>query len=201
MIRNIVFDLGRVLVGFDPEGYLRSFGFDEETVQRFLKVIFGPRWRFYDRGDYASVTDLGEELAQEFPKDADMIRKVLRPDWVKIHTLKEDTAAYLHELKTRGYRVYMLSNLAKESYDYVRGYDFFSELDGGVFSFQEHVCKPDEKIYRILLERYALLPEETLFLDDSAENIETAQRLGMHGIVFTELSAAKAQTEQKLLLP
>ncbi len=201
MIRSIVFDLGRVLVGFDPEGYLRSFGFDEDTVQRLLKVIFGPRWRFYDRGDYACVGDLGEELARDHPEDADLIRQVLRSDWVKIHTLKEDTAAYLHELKTRGYRIYMLSNLAKESYEFVRGYDFFSELDGGVFSYQEHVIKPDEKIYRILLDRYALLPEETLFLDDSPENIEAAQRLGIRGIVFTELSAVRPQVEKLLNTP
>ncbi len=201
MIRSIVFDLGRVLVGFDPEGYLRSFGFDEDTVQRLLKVIFGPRWRFYDRGDYACVGDLGEELARDHPADADLIRQVLRSDWVKIHTLKEDTAAYLHELKTRGYGIYLLSNLAKESYEFVRGYDFFSELDGGVFSYQEHVIKPDEKIYRILLDRYALLPEETLFLDDSPENIEAARRLGIRGIVFTDLSAVRPQVEKLLNTP
>ena len=201
MIKNVVFDLGRVLVDFDPEGYLHSFGYDEDTVQRLLKVVFGPRWRFYDRGDYAAVTDLSEELAREFPADADLIRQVLRPDWVKIHTLKEDSTVYLHELKARGYRVYMLSNLAKESYDYIHRYDFFNELDGGVFSYQERVCKPEEKIYRTLLERYALQPEETLFFDDSAENIEAAQRIGIHGIVFTELSAVRPQAERLLLLP
>ena len=201
MIKNVVFDLGRVLVDFDPEGYLHSFGYDEDTVQRLLKVVFGPRWRFCDRGDYAAVTDLGEELAREFPADADLIRQVLRPDWVKIHTLKEDSTVYLHELKARGYRVYMLSNLAKESYDYIHRYDFFNELDGGVFSYQERVCKPEEKIYRTLLERYALQPEETLFFDDSAENIEAAQRLGIHGIVFTELSVVRPQAERLLLLP
>ena len=201
MIKNVVFDLGRVLVDFDPEGYLHSFGYDEDTVQRLLKVVFGPRWRFYDRGDYAAVTDLSEELAREFPADADLIRQVLRPDWVKIHTLKEDSTVYLHELKARGYRVYMLSNLAKESYDYIHRYDFFNELDGGVFSYQERVCKPEEKIYRTLLERYALQPEETLFFDDSAENIEAAQRLGIHGIVFTELSVVRPQAERLLLLP
>ena len=201
MIKNVVFDLGRVLVGFDPESYLRTFGFDEDTVARLLKVIFGPRWRFYDRGDYDSVLDLAKELARDYPDDAEKIGRVLRSDWVKIHTLKADTAAFLHELKTRGYHIYMLSNLARESYEFVRGYDFFSELDGGVFSYQEHVIKPDERIYRILLERYALQPEETLFLDDSPENIEAARRLGMHGIVFTELPAVLVQTEALLNTP
>ena len=198
MIKNVVFDLGRVLVDFDPEGYLHSFGYDEDTVQRLLKVVFGPRWRFYDRGDYPSVTDLCDDLMRDFPADAERIQLVLHPDWVKIHTLKADSAAYLHELKTRGYRIFMLSNLARESHEFVRGYEFFSELDGGVFSYQEHVIKPDERIYRILLERYALRPDETLFLDDSAENIEAAQRLGMRGIVFTELPAVRPLIEQLL---
>ena len=71
-------------------------------------------------------------------------------------------------------------------------------MDGGVFSYQEHVIKPDERIYQILLERYALLPEETLFLDDNAENIAAAQKLGIHGIVFTNLPEAKAQAEKLL---
>ena len=78
------------------------------------------------------------------------------------------------------------------------GYDFFTEVDGGVFSYQERVIKPDEKIYHILLDRYALLPEETLFFDDNAENIAAAQRIGIHGILFTTLPEAKAQAEKLL---
>ncbi len=198
MIRNIVFDLGRVLVGFQPDAYLRSFGYDEETVQTLLQTIFGPTWRFYDRGDIPTVIALRERLVHDYPNYEAQIHRVLRPDWVKIHTLKEDTAAYLHELKGRGYRIYLLSNLARESHAFVRGYDFFSDLDGGVFSYQEHVCKPEEEIYHILLDRYDLLPEETLFLDDCAENIEAAERLGIRGIVFTELSAVIPQVEALL---
>jgi putative hydrolase of the HAD superfamily len=118
-----------------------------------------------------------------------------------MHVLRPDVADWLHALKLRGYRVYLLSNLAKYSHDYVRGYPFFRELDGGVFSYQERVCKPDERIYRILLERYALRAEETVFLDDSAANVAAAERCGIRGIVFTDFAAAKAQLEELLRQP
>ena len=198
MIKNIVFDLGRVLVDFVPDGYLRSLGFGNATVQALQEKVFGPYWRFYDRGDFASITDLREFLVEKYPEYAVEIHRTLRTDWVRMHTLKPDSAAYLHELKKRGYRIFILSNLAKESYEFVSGYDFFTEVDGGVFSYQERVIKPDEKIYHILLDRYALLPEETLFFDDNAENIAAAQRIGIHGILFTTLPEAKAQAEKLL---
>ena len=198
MIKNIVFDLGRVLIGFDPENYLDSFGFDKETVQTLEQMVFGAQWKKYDRGDHPDVFSLRDALIRENPAYETEIRMALHPEWVKIHIRKEDSIAYLYELKSRGYRIYILSNLAKESYEYVRGFEFFREIDGGVFSYQERVIKPDEKIYRILLDRYALKPEETLFFDDVPENIEAARRLGIHGIVFTDLSAAKTQAEQFL---
>ena len=66
------------------------------------------------------------------------------------------------------------------------------------FSYQERSCKPEEKIYRTLLERYSLVPEETVFLDDNPDNVAEADRLGIHGILFTDLAAAKAETERLL---
>lgn len=197
-IRNIVFDLGRVLIDFDPERYLLSLGCDEKTTAALLQTVFLVDWPRYDRGDYETVDALCDELCRKYPDYASVLRRALTPDWVKIHTLKADTAAYLSALKQRGYRVYLLSNLAKESYDFIGRYPFFREIDGGVFSYQERVCKPDEAIYRVLLERYGLAPEETVFLDDSPANIEAARRLGMCGIVFENLPAARAQLEALL---
>lgn len=198
MIRNVVFDLGNVLVDFDPKAYLHSFGFGQTTVDALMQTVFRDDWPLYDRGDYPTVQALCEAVCAKYPAFAVQLRQVLRPDWVGIHTLYEDTAAYLAALKARGYHVFLLSNLAKESYDYISRFDFFRQIDGGVFSFQEHVCKPDERIYHILLGRCHLQPEETVFLDDSAANIAAAERCGMHGIVFTGLPAAKAKLETLL---
>lgn len=195
MIKNIVFDLGRVMVDFDPVAYLRSFGYPEEDVQLLNRVIFGVDWFLHDRGDYETIGDLCEALAERHPSHADQIRAVLSAPWVEMHVLKPDSAAYMAELKQRGYHIYVLSNLSTESYAYVSGFDFFSLAEGGVFSYQERSCKPEEKIYRSLLDRYSLLPEETVFIDDNPANIEEANRLGIHGVLFTDISAAKTETE------
>ncbi len=197
-IRNVVFDLGNVLVDFDPPAYLQRLGFNPETAAQLLVTVFSGAWQKGDAGDYLTVRDLRDSLIKRHPAQKKALRRALRPDCVRMHVLRPDVADWLHALKRRGYRVYLLSNLAKYSHDYVRGYPFFRDLDGGVFSYQERVCKPDERIYQILLERYALKAEETVFLDDSAANIAAANRCGIHGIVFTDLAAAKAQTEALL---
>ena len=166
MIKNIVFDLGRVMVDFDPIAYMRSFGFPEEDVLLLNRVVFGLDWFLHDRGDYETIGDLCEALAQRYPSHAEQIRTVLAGPWEEMHVLNPGSAAYMAELKDRGYHIYILSNLSVESHAYVSKYDFFRLAEGGVFSYQERSCKPEEKIYRALLDRYALLPEETVFIDD-----------------------------------
>ena len=199
MIKNIVFDLGRVLVDYDPIAYLYSLGYDGENAASLYEKIFGGEdWMRHDRGDYPSVAALTAALIRKYPSDEAQIRRVLQPDWVKIHVLRENVVAFLLELKNRGYRVYMLSNLAADTYAYVSQYPFFRALDGGVFSYQERVCKPEARIYEILLQRYALDPGQTVFLDDNPDNIAAAEQAGIHGIVFTELNEAKALLDQLL---
>ena len=198
MIKNIVFDLGRVLVEFDPVAYLRRFGYPEETVQVLYRIVFGRDWFLYDRGDFYRIGDLAAATAERYPSYAEQIYAVMRGDWVKIHYLKADTAAYLSELKSRGYRIYILSNLSVDSYEFVTQYDFFRLTDGAVYSYQERSCKPEEKIYRVLLDRYSLVPEETVFLDDNPDNIAQAKRMGIHGVLFTDLPSARAETERLL---
>ena len=199
MIRNIVFDLGRVLVGFDPLSYLRSFCYDEKTVQALMRNVYDSEdWTMHDRGDYATIEDMRDALIEKYPALEKELREILTPDWVEMHVLRADVAAYLLELKARGYRVYLLSNLAADSHAYVSRFDFFRALDGGVYSYQERCCKPDERIYDILLERYGLRSGETAFLDDNADNIAAAKRMGIHGIVFTDLAPAQQALEALL---
>ena len=69
-----------------------------------------------------------------------------------------------------------------------------------MFSYQENACKPEEKIYRALLDRYGLAPEETVFLDDNPDNIAGAERLGIRTVLFTDIAAARAETEKLLAL-
>lgn len=196
MIKNIVFDLGRVLVEFDPEEYLRSLRFTEEKVQTLLSVVFGEDWFLFDRGDYKSSPDLSAALIKKYPAFEQDIRAVLTGDWVKMHRLKADTAEYLFELKARGYKIYILSNLSAESYEFISKYPFFSLVDGGVFSYRENCCKPEAKIYKTLLERYSLNPEETVFIDDNKINIDAAREFGINSVLYTSLEDVKAEVEE-----
>ena len=196
MIKNIVFDLGRVLVEFDPLTYIRGFGFPEETNARLYEAVFGYDWYLHDRGDYETVNDLREAVAAKHPELETEIRAVLKGDWVKIHYLKKDTEAYLRELKARGFRIYILSNLSLESYAFIKEYPFFALTDGGVFSYQERANKPEEKIYRALLDRYALLPRETVFIDDNEANVAGAAALGIRAVLFTDIESAREAVEK-----
>jgi len=198
MIKNIVFDLGRVLVEFDPKTYIRSFGFCEETAHTLFDVIFGRDWYLHDRGDYKTINDLLNTLIKKRPDLKNEIETVLTGDWVKIHYLKSDTAEYLRELKDRGYNIYILSNLSVESYEFVSKYPFFGLIDGGVFSYAENCCKPEKRIYDTLLSRYSLIPGETVFIDDNPDNISAAIETGINGVLFTSLDDVKANVEKLL---
>ena len=196
MIKNIVFDLGRVLVEFDPLTYIRGFGFPEETNARLYEAVFGYDWYLHDRGDYETVNDLREAVAAKHPELETEIRAVLKGDWVKIHYLKKDTEAYLRELKARGFRIYILSNLSLESYAFIKEYPFFALTDGGVFSYQERANKPEEKIYPALLDRYALLPRATVFIDYNEANVAGAAALGIRAVLFTDIESAREAVEK-----
>lgn len=194
MIKNVVFDLGRVLVDFYPLSYLDKFEFDDDTKNKLNEIIFESKdWSEYDRGIYLHNTDIAKKLVNEHPEFEKEINFVLQDDWVKMHYLRNDVVEYLKNLKMQGINIYILSNLSKDSYDYISKYDFFKYVDGGVFSYEIKACKPNEIIYKTLLERYNLIPEETAFFDDKLENVETAIKLGIQGIQFLTLEDAKVK--------
>ncbi len=105
---------------------------------------------------------------------------------------------WIQELKAWGYRVYYLSNFSEKAYEDCRdALDFLPYMDGGILSFREKVVKPDAGIYELLLSRYALKAEESVFLDDTAKNVDAAKALGIHGICFQ--TKEQAEAELKLL--
>lgn len=192
MIKNIVFDLGRVLIDWEAKKYLKSFGYDDETVDKLNKIVFtGEEWLDCDKGKYERNTDLVEILSEKYPEHAEKIAKILTKDWVKILKLKEDSSEYLIKLKQQGFKIYILSNLSKESYEHNSKYEFFKFIDGGIYSFESKKIKPDQRIYIELLEKYNLIPEETIFIDDMEENINIANDLKINGVIFNNLEQVK----------
>ncbi len=194
MIRNIIFDIGNVLTDFRWKAFLEDKGFDEKTVERIAKAsVQTPLWNEIDRG----VWDL-EELMQAFIARDPEIEPQLRRAYDNVAgmvTKRDYAIPWIRELKAKGYGVYYLSNFSEKAYaDCADALDFMPYMDGGILSYQEKIIKPDSEIYRLLLSRYSLKAEESVFLDDTAANVEAARAVGLYGIRFE----TKEQAEEEL---
>ncbi len=108
-----------------------------------------------------------------------------------MHTIKSDTVEFLKELKKQGFKIYILSNLSEDTYKFVSQFNFFNFVDGGIYSYELHICKPDKEIYKKLLEKYNLEAKETIFIDDIFDNIKSANELGINAIQFTTLDEVR----------
>jgi HAD superfamily hydrolase (TIGR01509 family) len=179
MIKNIVFDLGNVLVSFRPEEYFSKKGYPEEKINLFLKDIFRSReWHMLDNGDI-TIKDAIKGIANRSSLKTAEIASVFDLRIKIIFPLNGNTKL-LPELKEQGFKLYYLSNFPDDLFNEVsKKYDFFRYFDGGIISARVKASKPDRKIFEILQEKYSLSPEECLFIDDSDLNVDTAQLFGM----------------------
>ena len=185
MIRNMVFDIGNVLMDFRWKDYMRSlFGENEALIQTINRGIWhNGCWAAMDKGEMDGADTLRSAVAFA-PRYEKEIRLTL--DRVARAFHKCDYAVpWVRELKSMGFQVYFLSNYSafsiKANPDVL---GFIPFMDGGVFSFQVKAVKPEPAIYRCLCEKYGLKPEECLFTDDVPENVKGAQRCGFQGIVI-----------------
>lgn len=193
-IDTVVFDIGGVLVNFAWEEFLRNKGYDEEMVQRMGKAsVHSDDWIQYDIGNL-TVTEIAELFAENDPEIGDELRNAFS-DLKDIVTKRERTIPWIHALKNAGYRVLFLSNFSKPAVEGCpEAMAFLSETDGGILSYKDHVVKPYEDIYHLLEKRFDLVPNKTVFIDDTSANIDTAKRIGWNGIVFQNYD----QVEQEL---
>jgi 2-haloacid dehalogenase len=182
-IENIIFDFGGVLVDWNPRHLYKDHFQDQNEMEYFLKNICTDEWNLeQDRGrTLAEGTIL---LQNKFPEFHVMIQ-LFYNEWETM--LKSDipeTVLLLYKLKKK-YKIYGLTNWSAEtiSIAYDR-YPFFKEFDGIVVSGQEKMIKPNKEIYHLLLNRYNLKVENTIFIDDNINNIRAAEEIGLLGIHF-----------------
>ena len=180
----VIFDLGNVLLGYDWRPYLASLGYDDRTNEILAEAIFlNEDW---ERGDRGGITS--QEWEQLFVENAPdyekQIRRVYSGIEQTIYPLPY-TERLVRFLKMRRLKLYYLSNYSEHLYKKTRQHmGFLEEFDGGLFSYEVLSIKPEEKIYRLLLDKYSIVPEKALFFDDRQVNTETASRLGIKGVVF-----------------
>ena len=196
MIRNVIFDVGKVLVDYDWEDYLDSFGFDSEKRERIAKATFQSQiWDERDRGLYEE--DVYVKQFQELdPQDAEEIKMVIRNSGQTIRK-RPYADTWVKYLKSKGYHTYILSNYSSYMLDHTKKeLTFRKEMDGEVFSCYAKQLKPEPEIYRTILDRYQLKPEESVFIDDRPENCEGARKQGIHTICFESFKQVTAELEK-----
>lgn len=197
-INTIIFDVGKVLVEFDWEGYLDTFDFDAPTYETVANAVYrSPLWDDHDRG---LLSD--EEYLQLFIENAPdyeaQIRAVFENEGntVRLYDYTED---WVRSLKEAGFRLYILSNYSRSMYRNTHHkMAFLPYMDGTVFSYEVQQRKPYHCIYKTLLKRYDITPEKAVFIDDRLENIRSAEDLGIHGIVFTGYEDAQAKLQNMI---
>ncbi len=184
-INNIVFDFGGVLIDWNPVYLYREVFETEEEMHYFLSHICRYDWNMrQDAG--RSLEDATRELQEQHPEYAQEIGYYYGRWEEMLGGTIDQHVRLIKPLKER-YRVYGLTNWSAETIPIaMQRYAFFKDLEGIVVSGSEKIAKPDPALYRILLTRYALIPEESLFIDDNAANIETARQLGFHALHLTD---------------
>jgi 2-haloacid dehalogenase len=188
LVKNIIFDLGGVLVDWNPKYVYRQVFQTEEAVNYFLENICTFEWNEQQDGG-RTIAEAEKILYNKFPQYTAEIKNFYGR-WTEmlggpiLPTLK----VFKSLLASNKYNVYALTNWSAETWPIaVERYDFLSWFKGVLVSGQENLKKPDPKIFHLICDRYNLIAEETLFIDDNARNIKTANELGFKTIHFTSV--------------
>ena len=197
-VKNIIFDVGQVLVSYDWETYLKEFNFPAEEEKLIAEKVFKSQiWNERDRGLLPEEEYLKQFIAalpSEYEED---VKRVINESekTVGIMDYAETWTGYL---RSQGYRLYILSNYSQFMLEHTRDnkMPFLKNMDGVIFSCEVQQIKPEADIYETLLSRFGLKPEESVFLDDRLENCEVARKLGIHAIQFHDLKQAAGELEK-----
>ncbi len=199
MINTIIFDIGMVLVDFCWRDMLHEFGLEGDDFEIVANAtVRHPAWEEFDKGIMTT-----EEVIDAFAENAPEYRKYIEQifeDPTKMIAQYDYAKNWIRELKDRGYRVYILSNWSKPTYEACldNELDFLPLVDGAVFSFQEHLIKPDKKIFETICNRYNINPAEAVFLDDNEANVKSSREFGLNTIHFKNYEQGRKELEELL---
>lgn len=184
MIKNIVFDMGNVIIRFDPELFMVRLGLAEEDRKLLKRELFvSLEWSRMDRG---SLTDeeAAEIVCRRVPERLhDAVRRLVGM-WDRPILPVEGMYELVEELRGMGYGIYLLSNASFRQHDYWPRVPASKFFDGTLISADVKLVKPQPGIYRLLCDKFSLVPEECVFIDDSTSNAEGAYFCGINALVF-----------------
>ncbi len=178
-ISAIVFDIGNVLLDYDPGRFMFDLGIPKEHIPRMLEIISNrPEWDEYDRGVLT-----GKDIEALALHDEPSLRREIKhymKHWFEPFTALTYNVETFYQIKEAGVKTYMLSNWMQDSFEFVRDhFIFLHDFDGGLISYECRLNKPDPAIFELLLKKYPEIdPAHTLFIDDLPWNIKTGDKLG-----------------------
>jgi 2-haloacid dehalogenase len=198
--RTIVFDLGGVLIDWNPRYLYRGLIADERAMEDFLATVCTGAWNeCQDAG--RSIAAAEAELLERHPQHAPLIRAYYGQFDRMLAGPIDGTVAILEELHTRGVPLYALTNWSRETFPHARRrFGFLDRFRGIVVSGELGMMKPDARIFRHLTETHALEAKDCLFIDDSPKNVAGAQAAGLHALHFTGPDSLRATLRQHGLL-
>lgn len=195
MIKNIIFDIGNVLLEWNPEKLLKTYLLKNDEIQQIKEVVFESKeWCQLDEG-ILETEKAYEIFLKRLPDYLKEKAKEILYHWQEVAVRYDDMVELIKKLKERKYQIYILSNTNRQIYQYIQSLDKGKYIDGYIISAIEKQVKPNRNIYETLLERYQLLPEECFFIDDKKENIQTAIEVGMNGFIFQHDNIEELYTE------
>lgn len=188
-VKNIIFDVGDVLLEYRWKEMLMDYGLEEEkAIELGNKIFEEPLWLELDLAN-RSVEDIIREYEKKFPEDAESIRWFITHGEY-MHVKRPRVWKEVRRLKKQGYKIYLLSNYSEDLFKkHTFGADFLEDIHGKVVSYEVHMVKPNAEIYKYLCEKYQLKPEDCIFFDDRLENVEAAISLGMQSLQVTSEKA------------
>jgi len=193
-IDTVVFDLGNVLIQWNPRILFRKiFGTDEAAMEYFLSTVCNTEWN--EQQDCGRLWEDGIAIAaKQHPAHEPHIRAYYERWEEMIPGAIDGAVDILAELRTLNVRLLALTNFSDETFPIAqRRFPFLSWFEGIVVSGQERLVKPDPAIFKLLIERYQLRPESTVFIDDSLRNVEASVAQGLHGIHFHSADELRRQ--------
>ena len=201
MYTTIIFDLGGVLIDWNPEYLYQKIFSDEKEMKHFLSTICTSEWNEEQDGG-RSLQEATDMLIQKFPEHKENIT-AFYGRWPEMLSGEiQETVQIFKELKDANkYKFYALTNWSSETFPIAaERYPFLRWFDGIVVSGTEKMRKPSAEFYQLLLKRYHVNAEEAVFIDDNKRNIEAAKKIGIDSIVFTNAVELKDELIKRQIL-
>lgn len=184
MIKNVIFDLGNVVVKLKWDIVINKYTQNENDKKILQDVIFNSdEWSKLDEGTIEKENAISIMLSK-LPENLHSACLGIMKDWQEGLILNNQTLDFIKNLKEKGYKTYILSNAPLDIPEFLTRNNLNQYFDGKIISAEEKIAKPNKKIYELILNRFDLNPEESLFLDDKKENIDAAINCSINGYIF-----------------